>query len=129
VTASVEPLLKYRKLYIMDTGAKSEIAALNDEIAALNDEIAALKADADADADTTQPSTSDVIENIVDRFLHSEFTNNPLIPDFIERRLYRNVVKLIIVILKETLETANVDVLGHRIIFSLEPHDKKGPTV
>lgn len=115
----------------MDTGAKSEIAALNDEIAALNDKIAALKAEAeaDADADTTQPSTSDVIENIVDRFLHSEFTNNPLIPDFIERRLYRNVVKLIIVILKETLETANVDVLGHRIIFSLEPHDKKGPTV
>jgi hypothetical protein len=73
--------------------------------------------------------SSDVIDDIVDRYLHNEFTNNPLVPDFIERRMYRNVVKLMIGIMKDTLETSNVDVLGHRITFSLDTLEKPRPTL
>ena len=65
--------------------------------------------------------SSKVIDEIVDRYLADELVNNPRIPDFIEKRLYRNMVKIIIGIIKDTSEHANVEVLGHKITFSMEP--------
>jgi hypothetical protein len=64
--------------------------------------------------------SSDVIDDIVNRYLQCEFTNNPLVPDFIERRMYRNVVKLMIGLMKDTLETSQIEVLGHRIGFTFD---------
>ena len=64
---------------------------------------------------------SDEVRTIIDRFLKNELINNPYIPDFIERKLYANVIKLVIGIMKETVESSKIDVLGHRISFKLEP--------
>ena len=65
--------------------------------------------------------SSKVIDEIVDRYLADELVNNPRIPDFIEKRLYRNMVKIIIGIIKDTSENANVEVLGRKITSSMEP--------
>ena len=65
--------------------------------------------------------SSKVINEIVDRYLPDELVNNPRIPDFIEKRLYQNVVKIIIGIIKDTSEHPSVELLGHKITFSMEP--------
>ncbi len=62
-----------------------------------------------------------VIENLVKRYLQDEHINSKLIPDFIEKKLYRNVLKIITGILKDTIENAEVTVLDHRIKFIIEP--------
>ncbi len=62
-----------------------------------------------------------VIENLVKRYLQDEHINSKLIPDFIEKKLYRNVLKIITGILKDTVENAEVTVLDHRIKFIIEP--------
>lgn len=61
------------------------------------------------------------INVVVQRYLQNELINNPFIPDVIERRIYVNVMKLIIGVLKDTVEHANIDILGHRIHFSMSP--------
>ena len=63
----------------------------------------------------------DAVKAIVDKFLKNDLINNPYIPDFIERRLYANVVKLVLGMLKETVEASNIDILGHRISFTFSP--------
>lgn len=62
-----------------------------------------------------------VLDNIVIRFLENENINNRYIPDAIERRMYRNVLKLVIGHLSEVVEGTRFDVLGHRISLSITP--------
>ena len=61
------------------------------------------------------------INAIVDKFLQNKLINNRYIPDFIEHRIYTNVIKLIIGLLKETAETSSLNVLGHTVSFKIEP--------
>lgn len=61
------------------------------------------------------------INAIVDKFLQNKLVNNRYIPDFIEHRIYTNVIKLIIGLLKETAETSSLNVLGHMVSFKIEP--------
>ena len=44
-----------------------------------------------------------------------------MIPDYLEKRIYRNVAKIVIGLLKDSLENTNIELLGHKIAFSMEP--------
>lgn len=76
---------------------------------------------------TDDASENDAVNAIVEKFLKNDLVNNPYIPDFIERRLYANVVKLVLGMLKETVEASNVDILGHRISFTFSPISQVSP--
>lgn len=63
----------------------------------------------------------EAVNVIVERYIHNEKINNRFIPDVVERRIYRNTLKLIIGIMKDTVENASIDVLGHKITFTMTP--------
>jgi len=60
-----------------------------------------------------------VIDEIVERYL--ERCNLPLIPDFVEKKIYKNILKIIISVIEDTLEKTEIQVLGHKIKFTIEP--------
>lgn len=65
--------------------------------------------------------SADRLDSVVDAFMEDNRINNPLIPDFVERALYRNVLKLVVGLVQQSLGTVGVDFFGHRIRVSLEP--------
>ncbi len=69
------------------------------------------------------------INAIVDKFLKNKMVNNQYIPDFIERRMYANMIKLMIGLLKETAETSSINVLGHTISFKIDPISDTSPCI
>lgn len=71
--------------------------------------------------DTSNENEEKAINEIVERYLKNEHVNSTFIPDFIEKRLYRNMLKLVTGILKDTIKNTNVEVLGHKITLSMTP--------
>jgi hypothetical protein len=61
------------------------------------------------------------IDTIVQKYLSNEMINSPFIPDFIERRIYANIVKLVVGAIKETVESSNINVMGYNLSFNLKP--------
>lgn len=57
----------------------------------------------------------DKIDEIVEGFMQNNAVNNPLLPDFIEKAIYKNVITLMLGIAEEVLGTTTVEVLGHRV--------------
>ena len=47
--------------------------------------------------------------------------NTVFIPDFLERRIYANVLKLVIGVVEETIHSTHLDLLGHKLSFKFEP--------
>ena len=70
---------------------------------------------------TPKKTTDDVLDDIVERYMKNELINNPAIPDWIERRLYKNVLKLAIGVASDTLNNTNFEVLGHNVNVSIKP--------
>jgi hypothetical protein len=64
---------------------------------------------------------TDAINALVDQFLADELINNRFIPDAVERRLYCNVVKMIIGILKVSIDNASLEAFGHRFVVNMTP--------
>lgn len=67
---------------------------------------------------------SDDVDVIVDGFMKNNSINNPLIPDFLERRIYRNVLLLLRGCVSELAKTAAVDFLGVRVQFLITPNSE-----
>ena len=63
------------------------------------------------------------VDEIVDDFMSDSAINNPLIPDFVERSIYRNVLKLLLGVVGRTLDTAELSFLGHNITMKLTPEE------
>lgn len=59
--------------------------------------------------------SSDKIDAIVDGFMKNHAINNALIPDVIERSIYKNVLTLVMGVLQEVTESTTVEVLGHKL--------------
>lgn len=55
------------------------------------------------------------IEEIVEGFIQNNSVNSALLPDFIERAIYTNVVALVLGIAEEVLEGTSIEILGHRV--------------
>ena len=66
-------------------------------------------------------STDNVLDEIVDRYMKNNLINNPAIPDWIERRIYKNVLKLAIGVASDTFNNTNFELLGHSIAVSIKP--------
>jgi hypothetical protein len=64
---------------------------------------------------------NDAINALVDQFLANELVNNRFIPDAVERKMYCNVVKMIVGILKVSIDHASLEVFGHRFVVSMTP--------
>ena len=62
------------------------------------------------------------VMKIVDNMLENDGINSSLLPDYIERKLYTNILIMIISLLKETLETTNVTLLNQKISLKVEPN-------
>lgn len=65
------------------------------------------------------------VDEIVDDFMSDSAINNPLMPDFIERSIYRNVLKLMLGILGRMLDTTELSFLGHNITMKLTPEEEQ----
>ena len=59
------------------------------------------------------------IEQIVDNMLVNDNINIKHLPDFVERQLYLNIIKIVLNIIAETTKTSKIEFLGHEI--SLHP--------
>lgn len=63
------------------------------------------------------------VDEVVDDFMRDNAINNPLIPDFIERSIYRNVLRLMLGVLRRVLDTTELSFLGHNIRMNLTPDE------
>ena len=64
---------------------------------------------------------SKTIDAVVDEFLKDNGLNTVFIPDFVEKKLYKNVLVLALSAMNRVLDTAHVEFLGHRIEFFMKP--------
>lgn len=55
--------------------------------------------------------------------------NNPFIPDFLERKLYRTLYALILSLLEEIFRDMNINIIGDKITFKLKPGSKNKNSV
>jgi len=60
------------------------------------------------------------IDNLVNKLLENDNINSPLIPDYIEKKIYMNVFKIFIGIVKETVDSINFTILNQNISLKLE---------
>lgn len=67
------------------------------------------------------PVNKEKIAQFVEHMLENPDINIYGFPDAIEKQIYRNVFSMLLNVLDFTLETSNVELLGHRIVFELEP--------
>lgn len=63
------------------------------------------------------------ITEIVDGFMNNNSINNPLLPDFIERAIYQNVITLILGVVEEVVNDTSIEVLGHKVEMKLKRAD------
>jgi hypothetical protein len=61
------------------------------------------------------------IKNLVNELMKNENINFALIPDYVEKKIYENVLTLGISLLKETLEKTKITILNQDITFNLQP--------
>jgi hypothetical protein len=59
------------------------------------------------------------VDEIVEGFMQNNSVNSALLPDFIERAIYTNVVTLVLGIAEEVLEGTSIEILGHRVELSI----------
>lgn len=67
------------------------------------------------------------VDDVVDDFMSDSAINNPLMPDIIERAIYRNVLKLILGVMGRMLDTTELSFLGHNITLKLAPEEQAPP--
>lgn len=66
------------------------------------------------------------IEEYVEKMLVDPNVNINYLPDFVERQLYRNVLKMILGLLDHVLQNSHVNLLNHEIHFDVTPAKKLG---
>jgi hypothetical protein len=68
----------------------------------------------------------DAIDSVVDEFMKDKGLNSSLIPDFLEKRLYKNFLVLALSAMNRVLDTTHVEFLNHRIEFTMKPAPSDG---
>jgi len=66
-------------------------------------------------------TTDEILDSIVDRYMKNDLINNPAIPDWIERKMYKNVLKMTIGIASDTINNSEFEFLGHIISLNVRP--------
>jgi len=62
------------------------------------------------------------IDEFVDKLLANSSINMSLMPDYIEKKLYKNVFSICLGILDTVLDTVSIEFLGHKIVVDLAPN-------
>ena len=96
---------------------------LNDKIIGLEEEIKKLKSKDKNNADSITNLENKIqlsVNKLVDDMLNNDDINSP-IPDFIERKIYTNVFTILIGVMKEVVEDANINVLNQNIKIKMTP--------
>ena len=62
------------------------------------------------------------VNEFVDQLLQDHAVNIEYLPDFVEKQIYRNVLNLLIGLLNHTLDSTNIEFLGHDLKFTIQPH-------
>ena len=60
------------------------------------------------------------VKRLVNELMKNDNINSDLIPDFVEKKIYENVLTLAISLLKETLEKTKITILNQDITFNLQ---------
>ena len=63
----------------------------------------------------------DVLDRVVDGLLENKAVNQPLIPDVVERQLYKNCLVIMFRVLDMMAATFSITCCGHDLRFTLEP--------
>lgn len=61
------------------------------------------------------------INQLVDEILSDNDLNIKYLPDWVEKRIYRNVLRMVIGLADHMVDTTSVNFLGHKLIFDLVP--------
>lgn len=101
--------------------SKTNPDSLKQENERLKKEIETLKHQLD-EIDTKPGSklSKERLNEIVENMIQDENVNIDYLPDWVERKIYRNVFTILINLLDESLETTKVKLLGHQINFNIE---------
>ena len=59
------------------------------------------------------------IDEFVDKLLANNSINMSLMPDYIEKKLYKNVFSICLGILDTLLDTVKIEFMGHKIVIDL----------
>lgn len=65
--------------------------------------------------------SEDKIDAFVDKLLENQSINMSLMPDYIEKQLYKNVFSICLGILDTVLDTVKIEFMGHKIVIDLSP--------
>lgn len=103
---------------------REENLKLNERLVFLEEEIKKLQ----VKTSISQESIEDIekrlqesVSKMVDTMLENDNINSSLIPDYIEKKIYTNVFKLLIGLLKETLESTSINLLNQSITLKMLP--------
>lgn len=71
----------------------------------------------DKNTESIEYKLNNSVKKLVDDILKNDSINNSLIPDYVERKIYENVFKVFIGLMKEILENTNINLLNQNINF------------
>lgn len=64
-----------------------------------------------------------LVDEFVDEMLKDENVNISGLPDFIERRVYANVIIMMMSMIDKVLESTHIQFMNHRIVFDVVPQE------
>jgi predicted nuclease with TOPRIM domain len=100
---------------------------LNNKLTELENEINRLKVGhsiSPSSVEEFEDRFKESVEKLVNDMLENDNINSSLIPDYIERKIYMNVFKMLISIMKETIDSTSINLLNHNITFNMTPREK-----
>ena len=59
------------------------------------------------------------IQDFVDKLMENPDINVRFIPDFAEKKLYKNVLKMLLSIINEIVSETKIEILGHNILLNV----------
>jgi len=61
------------------------------------------------------------IKAFVETLLNDKNVNIKYFPDSVEKQIYRNVINIIMEVVKHTIDSAGIKIMGHQITMKLNP--------
>lgn len=98
----------------INEGRKKENKELAKRLSNTNDDN---KSESDNDIDVMVSLTQ--IEHIVDEMLANKDINISYLPDFVERQIYMNIIRIAMNVIAKTSQTTKIEFLGHEMSLKL----------
>lgn len=119
----IEDTEKYKQLQTELETERSQRLALQKENRKLVDKVFNNSSDEDENIKSIINST--VISEYVDEILKDENINIAYLPDIVEGSIYKNVIRLILIIIGKIGNTAALDLFGHKLHMVVSPANQE----